>query len=268
MAAPRENDSQLAVYLFGDGDQASHRLRLLSEVFAESSRAFLRCSAPQRAKLAVDIGCGPGHSTRLVADELKPLRIVGIDSSEAFVEEARQVGGRDEQYLVHDITSVPFPVGPADILYGRFVATHLRDPLAVINGWASQLVKGGLLLLDEVESISTSSPLLSRYLDTLNALFISEGKALCVGPTLSKVRPRGPLEQRSNEIRRLRVQDRHAAAMFRLNLEAWRDHQFVADTYDDDKVRLLADDLEASANSSSTESSIEWVMRQIVLEKK
>ena len=107
-------------YLFGDSDVASHRLRVLSEVFAESSRRFLSAAAPGQPNLAVDIGCGPGYTTRLVADVLRPLRTVGIDSSEAFIAEARRAGGSDVSYLVHDAAAVPFPVGPADLIYARF----------------------------------------------------------------------------------------------------------------------------------------------------
>ena len=144
-------------YLFGDSDVASHRLRVLSEVFVESSRRFLRAAAPDRPGLAVDVGCGPGYTTRLVADVLRPRRMVGIDRSEAFITEARRTGGSNVSYLVHDAAAVPFPVGPADLIYARFVATHLSDPTTTIRGWATQLVPGGLLLLDETDSISTTN---------------------------------------------------------------------------------------------------------------
>ena len=254
-------------YLFGDSDVAAHRLRVLSEVFTESSRRFLRAAATDRPGLAVDVGCGPGYTTRLIADVLRPRRTVGIDRSEAFITEARRAGGNSVSYLVHDAAAVPFPVGPADLIYARFVATHLGDPTVTIRGWATQLVPGGLLLLDEVDSISTANRVLSRYLTILTALLEHQGNSLYVGPTLSTIAAPGLLRSKIDTVRRLPVPDRRAATMFRLNLETWRDHPFVADTYGADAIRRLADELEAEAGAADAAATTEWGMRQIAFER-
>ena len=266
MGARRGDDSLPPAYLFGNSGTASRRLKVLADVFAESSRPFLSEATRERPCFAVDIGCGPGYTTRLAAEMLGPLRTVGIDSSEAFIEEARRSGGVRVSYMVHDAATIPFPVGPADLIYARFVATHLIDPEAVIDRWASQLVQGGLLLLDEVDSITTSNDVLSHYLDMVSSVLAHDGKTLCVGPALSEMRLTG-LKTRADGVRRLRVQDRQAATMFRLNLETWRSHPFAAGTYGDGALRLLADELEAQGCVPGDESGIEWGMRQIVLER-
>ena len=267
MTARQGAGSRLPRYLFGDSDVASHRLHVLSEVFAESSRRFLRAAAPDRLGLAVDVGCGPGYTTRLVADVLRPLRTVGIDRSEAFITEARRAGGGNVSYLVHDAAAVPFPVGPADLIYARFVATHLRDPAATIRSWATQLVPRGRLLLDETDSISTANRVLSRYLTITTALLDHQSNTLYVGPTLSNVAAPGLLRSKIDTVRRLRVPDRRAATMFRLNLETWRDHPFVADTYGADAIRRLAAELEAEAGAADAAATTEWGMRQIAFER-
>ena len=267
VAARRGAGSGSPRYLFGDSDIAAHRLHVLSEVFAESSRRFLRAAAPDSPRLAIDIGCGPGYTTRLVADVLRPLRTVGIDRSEAFIAEARRAGDSNVSYLAHDAAAVPFPVGPADLIYARFVATHLRDPAATIRSWATQLVPGGRLLLDEVDSISTANRVLSRYLTILTALLEHQGNSLYVGPTLSNVAAPGPLRSKIDTVRRLQVTDSRAATMFRLNLETWRDHPFVADTYGADAIRRLAGELEAEACVADAASTTEWGMRQIAFER-
>ena len=266
MGARRGYDSRPPAYLFGDSGTASHRLKVLADVFAESSRSFLSEATRERPCFAVDIGCGPGYTTRLAAEVLGPLRTVGIDSSEAFIEEARRSGGCRVSYMVHDASTVPFPVGPADVIYARFVATHLVDPETAVGRWGSQLVQGGLLLLDEVDSITTSNDVLSRYLDMLAPLLAHEGKTLCVGPALSGMRLPG-LKTSVDRVRRLRVQNRQAAAMFRLNLETWRSHPFAVERYGADALRLLAEELEGEASDTGGESGIEWGMRQIVLER-
>ena len=266
VAARQGAGSRPPRYLFGDSDVASHRLRVLSEVFAESSRRFLSAAAPGQPNLAIDIGCGPGYTTRLVADVLRPLRTAGIDHSEAFIAEARRTGG-NVSYLVHDVATVPFPVGPADLIYARFVATHLRDPAATIRSWATQLVPRGRLLLDETDSISTANRVLSRYLTITTALLDHQSNTLYVGPTLSNVAAPGLLRSKIDTVRRLRVPDRRAATMFRLNLETWRDHPFVADTYGADAIRRLAAELEAEAGAADAAATTEWGMRQIAFER-
>ena len=267
VAARQGAGSRPPRYLFGDSDVASHRLRVLSEVFAESSQRFLRAAVPANPGLAVDIGCGPGYTTRLIADVLRPLRTVGIDRSEAFITEAQRAGDSDVSYLVHDAASIPFPVGPADLIYARFVATHLRDPATAIRGWAAQLAPGGLLLLDEVEAISTTNRVLSRYLTILTALLDHQGNSLYVGPALSNIAAPGLLRSKIDTVRRLRVPDRRAATMFRLNLETWQDHPFVADTYGGAAIRRLADGLEAEAGASGAAATTAWGMRQIAFER-
>jgi hypothetical protein len=53
-------------YSFGDTQIARQRLDLLSSVFDLSSRAFLHAKVLKRPHLALDIGCGPGNTTRLI----------------------------------------------------------------------------------------------------------------------------------------------------------------------------------------------------------
>jgi hypothetical protein len=74
--APAPNGQSIAAvggYAFGDSTPAARRLALLAEVFEPTSRAFLdhvgtRLAGPPG--LAVDLGCGPGHTTRLLSSVL------------------------------------------------------------------------------------------------------------------------------------------------------------------------------------------------------
>jgi len=267
MPERRVSDPGEAEYMFGDDSTASDRLRLLARIFAESSRSFVNEAVPDPPNLAVDIGCGPGYTTRLIARTLKPRLTVGMDTSEVYVAQAQRTARGSERYLVHDATAVPFPIGPADVLYARFVATHLRDPEAVIGAWGSQLVRGGVLLLDEVESITTSNRVLSRYLEVVNSLLNHEGRTLYIGPVLDTIRLPEFLQTRANGVRSLPVLDRRAAEMFRLNMEAWRHRRFATDTYGADAIRRLAYELDVMARGSSPKSTIEWEMRQIAFER-
>src|SRR5260221_11846563 len=88
-------------YTFGDNDLAAERLRILARAFEPTSRAFLthvRASAygsDGAAAHAVDLGCGPGYTTRLVREVVAAALTTGVDRSPRFLARAalRPAGG-------------------------------------------------------------------------------------------------------------------------------------------------------------------------------
>src|SRR5690348_13848237 len=63
-----------------------------------------------------DLGCGPGHLTRTLADRWPAARIVGVDNSSAMLEQARDhaIPGRLD-FVQADIARWS-PVEPMDLL--------------------------------------------------------------------------------------------------------------------------------------------------------
>ena len=53
--------------------------------FEPVSRAFLLQAAPRGCARALDLGCGPGFTTRLLAELCAPHELIGLDASAAFV---------------------------------------------------------------------------------------------------------------------------------------------------------------------------------------
>src|SRR5215203_735719 len=78
-----------SVYSFGETDLAAERLRVVSEVFDPTSAAFVSETVRNRPRLALDLGCGPGFTTRLLSRIARPERTVGVDRSESFLGRAR-----------------------------------------------------------------------------------------------------------------------------------------------------------------------------------
>ena len=66
-------------YTFGDSDLAERRLELLGTTFQDTTRDFLRAQALAEPALAVDLGCGPGHTTVLLRDTLHPKQTLAVD---------------------------------------------------------------------------------------------------------------------------------------------------------------------------------------------
>lgn len=153
-------------YTFGDTALAAERLALVAQVFASSSRRLMEESTPRHANVVLDLGCGPGHTTRLLAEACAPQRLVGVDASEAYVSLARRLTtGSGVEFAVHTVTDLPLPGSPADAIFARFLLSHLPNPLQVVEGWGGQLHPAGVVVLGEVELIDASPGPLRAYID-------------------------------------------------------------------------------------------------------
>ena len=111
---------------------------------------------------------------------LSPGRLVGLDVSEAFLARAAN-GGLGAEWLAHDVTVMPLPTGPADLLHARFVLSHLADPESVLLSWLGQLNPGGSLVVQDDEEITTSHAVLVAYEDMARLLVARKGGDLWVG---------------------------------------------------------------------------------------
>lgn len=236
-------------YAFGHTAAAAARLRLVDEVFTEPTRELLEVAGSGHVDLAVDLGCGPGFSTRLIAETIQPARLVGLDVSEAFLEQARAAGVA-AAWIRHDVTVVPFPHGPADLLHARFVLSHLAQPEAVLVSWLSQLVPGGHLLVQEDEQIATDHPVLASYEEMARSLVSHRGGDLWVGARLGTLEPPPGYTAAVNRVHRHLVAVPLAARMYAMNFAVWRNEPFIIASYPVAELDALAADLDRLSGSS------------------
>jgi trans-aconitate 2-methyltransferase len=252
-------------YAFGDSAPAARRLGLLADLFEPASRPFLARFAGRRPGLAVDLGCGTGHTTRLLASALAPRRVLGLDQSASFVALAAADAPPGVEFAVHDVTRAPFPCPPADLLSCRLLLSHLPDPPAALATWATQLAPGGLLLVDEVDRIHTDDPALRGYLDTAGALLASRGQILEIGPVLHRLPDPPGLTRRHDRLATLSPPAPRAAAMFAQNLAVWGPQAVTDGVAGEREVAELVEDLELVATGGRP-ASITWELRQVAWE--
>ena len=256
-------------YLFKDTDIAAQRLQVLADVFALSSRAFMQDVVHTVSAVAVDLGCGPGYTTRLLADTTHCTQAIGIDSSAHFISLARRNANERISFVCHDVTQVPFPT-PTDqsnLISCRMLLTHLQDPQSVIELWATQLCSHGLLLLEEVEWIQTEHPLFRVYLGIVAAMLEQQANQLYIGPLLDKMQPGTELQKRMSRVYHLPVSTAQAATLFYLNIQSWKSQPFIQQHYATGMINQLEHDLGILARNSTSEGEILWGMRQIVYER-
>lgn len=95
--------------------------------------------------LVLDLGCGSGELTATLAERWPGAAVIGVDSSAAMIEAARdgarRRGGR-LSFVLGDVSSWE-PPGRADVLVSNAVLQWLPGQLAVLARWAGFVADGG-----------------------------------------------------------------------------------------------------------------------------
>lgn len=142
-------------YVIRGGAEGRERLRLLSDVMGPATRALLSGIGIAPGATCLDVGCGGGDVTR----ELARLvggdgRVIGVDLDESKLEIARQEaageGLRNVTFARHDVVDWE-PEELFDVVYARFLLTHLADPGALVAALRRHLRPGGVVALEDID---------------------------------------------------------------------------------------------------------------------
>ncbi len=259
------NRTESDAYLFGDTELAAERLRLLAEVFAPSTREFLEQLVPHDPRAILDLGCGPGYTTRLLAEVFPQARVLGVDNSKHFLALANRLASDRIFYQMADVTT-RLPAGPCDLIYCRYLLTHLAQPLAALELWGQHLRPLGLIAIEENDWIRTDEPALAKYLSIVGAMLAAAGRQLYLGPQLDAHPVSNLLVKIDSALKSVRVSARDAARMFVMNLETWRHQTYIEQHHSLDEMTQLAADLRRLADNDSPVSSITFGLRRVLLQ--
>jgi trans-aconitate 2-methyltransferase len=232
-------------YTFGDGERAARRLALLSHTFEEPSRALLERFRPASLPLALDLGSGPGYTTRLVHAACHAERTIGVEASEKYLEQARADAVTGIEFMQDDVTAPQGAVPAAGLVFCRFVLTHVADPAAAIRAFRRYVAPAGRLLLQETAHLESPHPAFARYYELVGQMQAHYGQLLYIGQELERLATGAPFQVVHSGVRRF---ERPAATMAELhvqNLQTWRNDAFAQRAFDAGELdelerRLLA----------------------------
>jgi trans-aconitate 2-methyltransferase len=262
------SQNAMSQYTFGDNDVAAERLRFLAEAFAPSSRAFAARLGREPVRLAIDLGCGPGYTTALLHGATGAAATIGLDNSPRFLARAWRQGSRGVAFGEHDIARVPFPTPPADLLYGRFIVTHLSDAGAAIARWADAITPRGRLALEEVEAMTSDDATLIRYYALVEAMQAARGQRTYVGRDLPALAPAETFVVERADVVPVVLPAAVAARLHALNFRTWRQNPFIVDNVDAAELDRLGDSLDALASGARQAAPVRWRMAQVIFRRR
>jgi SAM-dependent methyltransferase len=179
-------------YVIAGGAQGVDRLRILGRIVAPTTRALLERAGVRSGMACLDVGCGGGDSTAELAAVAGPAgRVVALDADATAVALARQAAA------ARGLGQVEFRVGAAgqgeptaeyDVVYARFLLTHLADPADAVAWMRGQLRPAGLLVVEDIDCrghfCDPPNPAFERYVRLYTDLVRRHGADPCIGPRL------------------------------------------------------------------------------------
>jgi SAM-dependent methyltransferase len=141
-------------YLIRGGIAGRERLRVLARVMRPGTLALLERAGVTAGLRCLDVGCGGDVSFDLASLVGITGHVVGVDLDATKIELAR---GDAEQA---EVANVEFRVANLaqglgeveyDVVYARFLLTHLRDPAAAVALMSAALRPGGRIVLEDID---------------------------------------------------------------------------------------------------------------------
>ncbi|MEK8032677.1 trans-aconitate 2-methyltransferase [Ideonella sp. DXS29W] len=115
------------------------------------------------ARRVVDLGCGPGNSTELLARRFGDAQVLGVDNSPAMLDEARQRLPGAQFELADIATWAPAGDRP-DLLYANASLQWLSDHQGLLPRLWRSLAPGGVLAIQMPDNLDEPSHRLMREL--------------------------------------------------------------------------------------------------------
>jgi SAM-dependent methyltransferase len=162
------------------------RQRLLAQFLGPFTTSVLeKIDFPPNAR-CLDLGCGIGETTRLIASFLKQGgSCLGVDQNPELIQAASQAAnGLPVSFQQGDAMRLPFEDGAFDFVFTRYLLTHLPQPETNIREMLRVARPGGTVMAIEPDASSQASYPHSWAYERLPGLVTPLGLDVIIGRKL------------------------------------------------------------------------------------
>jgi len=126
-------------------DEECERLELQARL--ANIEGHLRHFPIAGARRVLDVGCGSGSMSRLIARSFPEVEVVGADVREQYLDyaraRAREEGIRNLTFERGDVFALPFPEASFDLVWSKYLLQWLREPKAALAEFKRVARPGG-----------------------------------------------------------------------------------------------------------------------------
>ena len=184
-------------YVLGTHDDEFARLGLQHRIWAASAHALWERAGLAPGQSILDVGCGPGYTSRDLALLAGPSgRVTAVDISERFIEHVRAhtplAASAPIEAILGDVQHMDLPAHSFDFAYTRWVMCFVADPERVVAGVARALKPGGVFAVQDYADylavrVSPTSPVFERVFETVAQSWRVRGGDPMIGDRLPRI---------------------------------------------------------------------------------
>jgi SAM-dependent methyltransferase len=258
-----------STYVIRGGLAGRERLRILARVMWPTTKAlFERVGVADTAR-CLDVGCGGGDVTLQLARLAPNGHVTGIDLDEAKLELARSelpgTGISNIAYRREDLFETPRDAARYDLIYVRFVLTHLGDPAKGLAALCARLAPGGVIVVEDIDFSGhfchPDSAAFRRYLELYTDAVARNGGDANIGPRLPALMSAAGLTDLFMNVVQPAGISGEAKLVGPITLEAIADSVLKAGLATREELDKTVDDLYAFASTDGTLLSIPRIIQ-------
>ena len=167
-------------------------MRIIARAMWPTTEGHLLAAGLTSGMRCLDVGCGAGDVSLALARLVGASGSVrGIDQDDIKLQFAREDAERERLSNVEFRTSNVEQLdddAQYDLVYARFLLTHLRDPAAVLRRMVRAARPGGVIVVEDIDHSGVfshpPSPPVEQFVGLYNRLVRSRGADPEIGPRL------------------------------------------------------------------------------------
>ena len=258
-----------STYVIRGGLEGRERLRILARVMGPTTKSLFERVGVARTARCLDIGCGGGDVSLELARLAPDGRVTGIDLDEAAIElargEAAAAGMTNLAYRRENLLDAPANAERFDLIYARFVLTHLVDPARGLSALVARLAPGGMIVIEDIDFTGhfcfPESAAFDRYVELYSKAVESRGCDPNIGPRLPSLMGAAGLRDIGMNVVQPAGISGEVKLMGPITLEAIANAVLKAGLATHDELNKTVDDLYAFAATEGTLLSIPRIIQ-------
>ncbi len=190
-----KNNINMSEYAIHGGDEGKKRLALLSRTVGPGTETFLEAAKLQAGMNCLDLGCGGGEVTLTIAERVGVHgHVTGVDMDERKIQlaakDAERKGVKNVRFKVLNAYELA-DESTYELVYCRFLLSHLSKPKTVLQNIWVALQPKGLLLIEDTDFSGhfsyPSSRAFNRYVSIYQRLLKKRGADANLGQKLVRL---------------------------------------------------------------------------------